>query len=423
VIYGANFVRIEIDATSFALLGDGPVQEPVAAALDALGANPGMSAAIGGLQMLDPSQIPAALEALNPTRANAQAVAGFTIGDVLREQLGRRSYDLLGGSAGGNMAQLGMGAKLASSDPTAEMLASMALAAADSEDTPSSDVKLPNGYGLYFAGDAAWTKTDQPGGIGVDDADIQALTGGLDYNDAKGSVFGAALSYLKADIEQNYGFGGDTQGDGVALSAFGASRMGGLSVDLYGVLGWVNYDTTRRLLVAPATFATATGTTDSVQAQAGANFAAELADCGWATLSGVGGLHYISLSIDGYAETGAGALSALLPDRDIESLKSLLGAQVALHVSASDSVVPYLRAMWGHEFSEDGLATSAAFAGGPAVSFTSPGPDLGDDWATLGAGFSGRLSPRMNVYLRYQGDFGRESQDSHTVSAAARYAF
>jgi outer membrane autotransporter protein len=101
----------------------------------------------------------------------------------------------------------------------------------------------------------------------------------------------------------------------------------------------------------------------------------------------------------------------------------LLGGQIALHVSSTDAIVPYVRVMWGHEFSDDGLATSAAFAGGPAVSFTSPGPVLGEDWATIGAGFSGRLSPRTNVFLRYQGDFGREGQDSHAVSAAARISF
>jgi len=38
-------------------------------------------------------------------------------------------------------------------------------------------------------------------------------------------------------------------------------------------------------------------------------------------------------------------------------------------------------------------------------------------------GHSGRLTPSTNVYLRYQGDFGRDGQDSHAVSAAARIAF
>jgi outer membrane autotransporter protein len=176
-------------------------------------------------------------------------------------------------------------------------------------------------------------------------------------------------------------------------------------------------------LVAPATFANAVGTTDSTQAQAGANFTAELASHSSLRLSAIGGVHYIGLNIDGYTETGAGALSAVLPDREIESLKTMLGGQIDLRIASTDSIVPFVRVQWAHEFSDDGLATSAAFSGAPTVSFTSPGPELGEDWATLGAGFSGRLSPRTNVYVRYQGDFGRDGQDNHGVSAAARFAF
>ena len=243
--------------------------------------------------------------------------------------MSRRGHDLLGGSAGtgGDIAQLSLaGAQLASADPTAEMLASAAAAAAaadGAEEAANAAIKLPYGYGLHFAGDFAWTKTDQAGAIGEDEADVQALTAGIDYNDGKGSVMGAALSYLTAEVDQTYGFGGQTDSDGYALSAFGATQMGNMSADVYASFGWLAYDTTRRLLVAPATFANAIGETNSMQTQAGANFTAELACLSSLRMSAIGGVHYIGLSIDGYTETGAGALSAVLPDREIESLKTL----------------------------------------------------------------------------------------------------
>jgi uncharacterized protein YhjY with autotransporter beta-barrel domain len=433
VTYGTNFARVTLRTLCFSATG--PIQSPTCNAINnpAVQADADMIAPIGQLQALfgaDPAGFGDVLEALNPTRANAQAVSAFTLADILREQLGRRGHDLLGGSAGsGGMAQMSLaGSQLASADPTAEMLASAAAAATSAEGSgdganAGGGSTLPHGYGVHFAGDFAWTKTDQPGAIGQDEADIQALTAGLDYNDGKGSVMGAGLSYLSAKVDQKYGFGGQTDGDGLAISGFGATRMGGMTADVYASFGWMSYDTTRRLLVGPSTFADAIGTTDSMQTQAGANFAANLTGDSSLRLSAIGGLHYIGLHIDGYTETGAGALSAVLPEREIESIKSMIGGQVALKISSSDRIVPFVRIQWSHEFSDDGLATSAAFAGAPAVSFASPGPDLGSDWATLGAGFSGRLTPRTNVYLRYQGDFGRDGQDSHGLSAAARVAF
>jgi outer membrane autotransporter protein len=72
---------------------------------------------------------------------------------------------------------------------------------------------------------------------------------------------------------------------------------------------------------------------------------------------------------------------------------------------------------------DDPLAATAAFAGAPAITFTSPGPDLGTDWATIGVGISGRIDAGTSFYFRYQHDLGRDGQENHEVSAAARMAF
>jgi len=82
-----------------------------------------------------------------------------------------------------------------------------------------------------------------------------------------------------------------------------------------------------------------------------------------------------------------------------------------------------LRVVWNHEFLDDAFATQAAFAGAPTVTFTSPGPDLGTDWVTVGAGVSGRISEGTSFVFRYQHDFGRDGQENQQVSAAARMAF
>jgi len=428
VVYGANFVQIEIDALAFAELSNGPIQDPVATALDALGGNPGMATAINNLQQLDPSRIPAALEALNPTRAHAQAMVGLSTGDLLRNQLGRRTHDLLGGSIPASTAQRDLtGSQLASVSPTSDMLASAALAALDAEDNAAnggSTIELANGHAMFFAADVGISETDQAGGIGKDKADVAALTAGLDHS-GRGYALGGALSYLQSSVSQNYGLGGDTSSEGVAVSGFGSMHKDLFYADAFLAYAWHDFETERGVLLGPLpNVSFASGETSASQSQAGITLGYGLNKNAATSFGAVGGLYYISMDIDGYTETGAGALSAVLPSRSVDSLRSQLGGEVAFRLEPeNETLVPILRVVWNHEFEDDGNILRAAFAGAPTTTFAVPGPDLGSDWATVGFGLSGRIANGTSFYLRYQHDIGRDGQDNQEVSAAARMTF
>lgn len=426
VDYGPTFARVTIgDLCTFS---DNIVNTPVCGALSDPVAQAAMPAAIAAIQQFPNfgGDLGAALEALNPTRAHAQGLIGLQAGDLLRNQFGRRSHDLLGGSGdAGNVAGLDMArAQLASSAPTADMLAYAAANALETVDGPGGgggSVDLPNGYALFFAADVGMSETDQPAAIGVDNTDVAALTAGIDSSDGKGTVFGVALSYLQSNVNQNYGYGGNTSADGVAVSAYGSLRSGRLYGDGYLSFGWHSFDTERTVPTGPFTTAIANGATDASQFLAGTTLGYKLSEDDLITMGAVGGLYYIGLDVDGYTETGAGPLSAVLSDRTVDSLRGQLGGEMALRLSRS--LTPLVRAVWNHEFLDDAFVTQAAFAGAPTVSFTSPGPDLGTDWVTVGAGVSGRISEGTSFVLRYQHDFGRDGQDNQEVSAAARMAF
>lgn len=424
VNYGSNFARVTIG--DFCTFSDNIVNTPVCGALSDPVSQAAMPASIAALQQIPNfgGDLGAALEALNPTRAHAQGIVGLSAGDLLRNQFGRRTHDILGGSGGG-VAQLDMArAQLASLSPSADMLASAAeasLSAVDGTGGGGGSFDLPNGYAMFFAADVGLTKTDQPAAIGQDKADVAALTAGLDSHDGQGTVFGLALSYLQANVGQDYGFGGHTSSDGLAVSGYANMHRGLWYMDGYASLGWHSYDTERVVPTGPFTTAVALGSTDATQILAGATLGYGLDQEDMLAMGAVGGLYYNNLDIDGYTETGAGPLSAILPDRTIDSLRAQLGGEAALHLSRS--LVPLLRVVWNHEFLDDALATQAGFAGAPAVTFTSPGPDLGTDWVTVGAGVSGRISDGTSFVFRYQHDFGRDGQDNQEVSAAARMAF
>ena len=423
--YGNNFVSVTI--ANFCSFASGPVETEVCATLDssAVQSDPDMASAISGLQLLDSAQLSQALEALSPTRANAQATIAFTSGDLLRSQLSQRVGTVLGGASPGGVAQMDLArTQLASAAPSAEALASAAAAALAASTAGTSDIVLENGYGVFFAGDFAISETDQAGGIGTDKGDTAALTIGLDHSDGQGLVAGVAASYLQSQVAQDYGLGGHTSSDGIALSAFASMDRGALSAEAYASGAWHSFETERTLLLAPFIKGIASGETDASQIQAGASVAYDLLRGERLSLGAVGGLHYVNVDIDAYTETGVGALGAAVSARSADSLRSQLGGELALHLDPTTAlVVPMLRVVWNHEFMDDPLAVTSAFAGAPGVTFQAPGPDLGTDWATVGFGVSGRVSADTNFYLRVQKDIGRDGAERHEVSAAARFGF
>ena len=425
VSYGTNFARVTI--ANFCYFASGPVETPVCQTIDnsTVQSDPDMIPAIARLQTVDPSLIPAALEALNPTRANAQTTVGFATGDLLKNQFGRRTHDLLGGADGLETARIDLArSQLASATPSPEALASAATAAVAASASGPSSINLQNGYGLFFAGDVALFDIEQAGGIGTDEADASAMTIGLDHSDGNGMVAGLAISYLQSNVDQNYGFGGSTSSDGIGISAFASVNKGRFYADLYASGAWHSFDTERTLLLGPSVFGIASGETDASQIQVGTTLGYNLVDDGFLTVGAVGGLYFVSLDVDGYTETGAGPFGATIASRTVDSLKSQFGGEFALNLDPSkSSIIPVLRVVWNHEFMDDPLSVTSAFSGAPAVTFNSPGPDLGSDWATIGFGISSQVSADTSFYIRVQQDVGREGQDKHEVSAAARFGF
>jgi outer membrane autotransporter protein len=210
----------------------------------------------------------------------------------------------------------------------------------------------------------------------------------------------------------------------MAISAYASIDQGALSADVYASGAWHSYETERTLLLAPFIKGIASGETDASQIQLGAAFGYDLAAADWMRLAAVGGLHYINVDIDAYTETGVGPLGAAVNARSIDSLKSQLGGEMAIHLDPnSKALVPMLRVVWNHEFMNDPLVVTSGFAGAPGATFNAPGPDLGTDWATVGFGVQGQVGTDTNFYLRVQKDIGRDGAEHHEVSAAARFGF
>lgn len=421
--YNPTNVTLRIGAQQFCVSAP---NAPLCAFLDGLdgATTPAMQAQIQALQNLDPSEVARALAAINPSRVNGQATLGFQFADLIQAQLAHRSTELLAASTGGaNTASLSTASKLADAGASADAVASAALAAMQSASMAPAHGKT--GWSLFASGDIGETKTQNISG--VDEASAQAFTAGADYSNGKGVIIGAAVSATDGEVDQNYGLGGTTKGDGFAVSGFAGLASEFASIDGYVSYGMTNYDTTRTVMPAPLTFVTARGETDSRILQIGGTLAAPLKlDQKWSdvTITAIGGLYFASLTIDGYTETGAGGWSAIIPDREYDSLKGLLGLEFARSFAfGSNILTPFVRVQANNEFAGDGVSFTGSFVAAPASTFVVAAPDLNELWGSVALGASARFSESATIYVRYQNEFDRGGQEGSTVSVAARVGF
>jgi hypothetical protein len=423
VSYTANTVVVTISAPTFCEVAP---SAPNCAFLDGLdgATTPAMQAQIQALQNLDATQIGAALNSIHPSRINGQTTLGFQFGDLVKMQLGHRSSELLWQGMGGqSSATLRAATQIASTGASADIIASAALAAMQ---TSSPDGGFGRaGWSVFAAGDVGTADTTNVSG--VDEGQAQAFTAGVDYSTGNGVVAGVAFSALDGEVDQNYGLGGSTKGDGYAASAFAGFANSLAAFDVYLSYSMQDYETNRTVNPAPLVFVNARGETDGSLLQFGATLNVPIATPSkmhGVTISAVGGGYYGLLNIDGFTETGAGGWSAIVPEREHESFKAQAGLEFARPFAFGGGVfTPFVRVQANSELIGDGIAFTGSFVAAPASTFTVAVPELGDFWGSVAVGATAQLSADSAIYVRYQNEFNRDGQEADQVSLAARFGF
>ncbi len=102
-------------------------------------------------------------------------------------------------------------------------------------------------------------------------------------------------------------------------------------------------------------------------------------------------------------------------------VRSTVGAELGGAIDAGwpEKLALRLRLGWRHEFADVSRPVTASFAGAPGLGFTVQGAAPQRDGATLGLGASTAIADATSVYLRYDGDFGQDT-DNHVFSAGLR---
>ncbi len=135
------------------------------------------------------------------------------------------------------------------------------------------------------------------------------------------------------------------------------------------------------------------------------------------------GLGYTHLNVSGYTETGAPAQDLTIAPMSVDSLRSLLGAQLAYawRLRPTAPAVNFTgNAFWQHEYLNGSRAINAFFPGGVPFAISTPAPER--DSALLGAGVSGNLAKNMTLFLNYEAQVGQEHQMAQSVMAGVAIA-
>ncbi|MGH9464597.1 MAG: autotransporter domain-containing protein, partial [Thermoanaerobaculia bacterium] len=265
----------------------------------------------------------------------------------------------------------------------------------------SLDVESP--WGVFLSGRIAFgdrQRTNREEGF---EADIVALTAGLDYRFGDRFVLGGALGYLDTGV--------DLDADGGGLDAQGFSLTGYASyfrTAFYfeASLGLASNDfELARHIDLPVAFegqsrlvATARADGDQTAASLGVGYDAPL---GAASLEGFARASWVDAAVDGYTESGAGPFDLAIGAQDLESLLSEVGLGLSYAASFGWGVLqPIVRAAYLHEFEDDSRLIRGRFVDDvQANQFLVPTEEPDRDFFNLSAGVAATAARGGSFFL------------------------
>ncbi len=268
--------------------------------------------------------------------------------------------------------------------------------------------------------------------------DAQGVTAGADYRFNDHWVLGGAFSYNQSDVD--FDTTSTVAGGGIEADYFGVSVYALYEQDelyLNGVLGYGrgNHDISRRILVpsnnmsvaAIDTTATASPDSDNYLLSIGGGY--DFVN-GATTYGPVFRLNYVHVELDGYTETGAGALNLQVQDQTIKSLTSALGARISHAISRDYGVlVPQASIVWRHEYKGDSRTISTSYvnefipAGESAtvLPVVTESPD--EDYGIVTVGISAVYQSGLQGFLAYERWVGLSDIEENLLTIGVRMPF
>ncbi|OCW55723.1 autotransporter domain-containing protein [Hoeflea olei] len=382
LVYGANSVTLQLvrNDTAFADLARSANQRAVAVELENLGAGNAVFDAVAGLDRLS---APAAFDALSGEIHASLKTGLIADSRFVRDAALDRARAVSRGACLARSGGAGEGATAAEACGSGDGLGAwvQGFGAFGSFDTAAAGLDTRTG-GVMVGGDAA-----------IGDTGLAGLVAG--YQASGYRVDGLAS---KADASSFF------------VGVYGGAALGSFNLTGGAAYAWSDVDTART--AAFAGFSERLGAaTHAGTAQVFGELGYEF-DTGPAVFEPFAGLAHISVSSDGYTETG-GASALSIASGTTDMTFSTLGIRASALLPFGDAGAARLTGMvgWRHAYGSATPGALNAFAGGTPFAVT--GASVGEDVALLSAGLNFDLGARPEMGLEntdfsisYDGQFG-----------------
>ncbi len=214
--------------------------------------------------------------------------------------------------------------------------------------------------------------------------------------------------------------------DSVSIAAYGSFTQDGFYADALAGYAYSGNQMQRQIVIPFLQPRTTTGSTGANQflGQVETGYKVPIYAPAAATITPFGRFQAASGTQNGFSESGAQSLSLNVAPQTTTSLRTTLGADLAVTIGLANerTLGLDLRLGWMHEYADTSRPITAAFAGAPANAFTVYGAAPRRNATAIGFSATTTLAAATQLYLRDDGEIG-SGTDNHALNVGVRFTW
>ncbi len=421
ITYNANDVVINVTAVPYANAAVTENQTAVAAVMDTirLTATGDWTTVTSQLNQLTPAGLQTAMDQIVPEEIGALSNVSFGGAGIQAGNVNARLTEVRTGARGTSTRNLQL-ANLSQNVQDDLTLLSLATSQSDWPDSllwNTSD----SSWGLFIAGAGTFGEVDRTSTQSGYDFRTGGMTFGIDRRVDDQLVLGFMAGIASSDVDIDSD-GGHVDVNSAKFGIYGTYFDNGFYVNGMIGGGYHAYESDRSVQFG-AINRTASSDPDAWEFNAMIGAGYQFNADQW-RIEPTGSVLYSRLAIDGYSESGAGALNLVVDRQTPDSLLAQIGVRVSTLIEDRYmQIIPEFRALFQHEFEDQSRQVTARFATGGGGAFGFNTTDIGSDSLVLGTGFTFIGINRTSFYINYNAEVGRSDYVAHHIRGGVRLDF